>query len=324
MKAVFARGYGPPEILRCEEVEDPVPGPGEVLIAVRAAALNMLDRHMTRGTPWFGRLFLGLRRPKDGRVGRDVAGIVEQAGPGVTRFKPGDAVFGACRGALAERACAGEANLAMKPANVSFEQAAGVAVAGLTALQGLRDAGRIAAGQKILVNGASGGIGTFAVQIAKAFGAEVTGVCSAANLDLVRSIGADRAIDYGKEDFTRGGPVYDMIFDIIGNRSYRACRRALAPRGILVAAGAGGPDARGMGRVLIRAVAYRLLSKFTRRKLVMFMTRLKADDLAALAALMAEGKLVPVVGSSYLLAEAGKGMRDVMSGHARGKVVITT
>ena len=324
MKAIVARSYGPPEILRCEEVEEPVPGPGEVLIAVKAAGLNMLDRHMTRGTPFFGRLFLGLRRPKNGRVGRDVAGIVEEAGTGVTRFKPGDAVFGACRGALAERACAGEANLAIKPANVSFEQAGAVAVAGLTALQGLRDAGRIAAGQKILINGASGGIGTFAVQIAKAFGAEVTGVCSAANLDLVRSIGADRVIDYGKEDFTSGGPGYDMIFDIIGNRSYRSCRRALAPRGILVAAGAGGPDARGMGRVLARAIMHRLVSKFTRRKLVMFLTRITTDDLAALAALMAEGSLVPVVGSAYPLAEAGRGMRDVASGHARGKVVVTT
>src|SRR5499433_211056 len=226
MKAIVVSKYGPPDVLKCEEVEKPTAGDDQVLIKVRAASVNPLDR-MMRGKPYLIRLMTGLRRPKDTRLGRDVAGQVEAVGRNVTRFKPGDAVFGACRGALAEYACASESKLATKPDKVTFEQAASVPVAGLTALQGLRDKGQIQPGQKVLINGAAGGVGTFAVQIAKSFGAEVTGVCSTRNLELVRSIGADEVIDYTREDFTSNGQHYDVIYDLVSNHSFSENRRAL-------------------------------------------------------------------------------------------------
>jgi NADPH:quinone reductase-like Zn-dependent oxidoreductase len=324
MKAIVYHDYGPPDVLRCEEVEKPVPGDDEVLIRVRAAAINPLDAHLMRGRPYLARLALGLRRPRTARPGRDVAGDVESVGKSVTGFKPGDAVFGACRGALAEYACAPQSSLAAKPANMSFEQAASVAVAGLTALQGLRDKGRLEAGQKVLVNGAAGGIGTFAVQIAKAFGAEVTAVCRADAADLVRSIGADRVVDYAKEDFTRSGERYDLILDAVGNLSLPACRRSLTPDGILVAAGGGvGPHPPRLGRLATRLIGGLLLSLFGRRKMVVVVARMRQEDLNVLRGLMEAGKVAPVIDTRYGLGEVPDAVRHVMAGHARGKVVVS-
>ena len=237
MKAAVYRRYGSPDVVRIEDVGKPVPKDNEVLIEVRAASVNPLDWHTMRGTPYFIRMMTGLRRPKIARLGVDVAGQVEAVGSNVTRFKPGDPVFGACSGAFAEYVCTRESALAAKPDNVTFEQAAAVPVAALTALQSLRDKGKIQPGQKVLINGAAGGVGTFAVQIARSFGADVTGVCSTRNVDMVRSIGADRAVDYTQEDFTRSGQRYDLILDLVGNHSLLACRRALNPKGTYVAAG---------------------------------------------------------------------------------------
>src|SRR6266545_543435 len=226
MKAIVYRNYGSPDVLKLEDIEKPTPGDNEVLIKVRAASVNPLDRHIMRGRPYFVRIVFGLRRPKI-RPGRDVAGRVEAVGRNVKQFKPGDEVFGACSGALAEYACTRDSALVTKPDNMTFEQAASVPVAGLTALQGLRDKGQIRPGQKVLINGAGGGVGTFAVQIAKSFGADVTAATSTRNVDMVRSIGADPVIDYTREDFTKGGPRFDLILDIGGTRSLFACRRAL-------------------------------------------------------------------------------------------------
>ena len=234
MKAIVYHNYGSPDVLRFEEIEKPIAGDNEVLIKVRAASVNPLDWHFMRGTPYLVRLMAGLRKPKVTRLGVDVAGQVEAVGRNVTQFKPGDEVFGSCRGAFAEYACAPPSRaLVMKPDNVTFEQAASVPVAAFTALQGLRDKGHIQPGQKVLINGAAGGVGTFAVQIAKSFGADVTGVCSTRNVDMVRSIGADQVIDYTQEDFTKSGQRYDLIFDCVGNHSLSACRRVLNPKGIL-------------------------------------------------------------------------------------------
>src|SRR5204862_5224898 len=237
MKAIVYCEYGSPDVLKFEDVEKPVPNDNQVLIKVHAASLNALDVYMIRDA-WLNRLIFGLRKPKDTRLGRDVAGQVEAVGKNVTEFKPGDEVFGICRGALAEYACASERGLVMKPANVTFEQAASIPLAGLTALQGLRE-GKIQPGQKVLINGATGGVGTFAVQIAKTFGADVTAVCSTRNVDLVRSIGADHVIDYTKEDFTRRDQRYDVSLDNVGNRSLSECRRALTPKGKFVLHGGG-------------------------------------------------------------------------------------
>ena len=324
MKAIVYHDYGPPEVLRCEEVAMPVPGDDEVLIRVRAAAINPLDAHLMRGTPYLARLAFGLRRPKMTRPGRDVAGEVEAVGANVTRLGPGDAVFGTCPGSLAEYACGPETGLALKPANMSFAEAASVGVAGVTALQGLRDRGRLQAGQKVLVNGAAGGIGTFAVQIAnKALGAEVTAVCRADAAGLVRSLGADRVIDYGKEDFTRSGERYDLILDAVGNLWLPACKRALTPNGILAAAGGGvGPHGPRLGRLAARLLSGLLLSRFTRRKMVVVMARMRQDDLNVLRELMEAGKVTPVVDVRHGLSEVPEAVRYVMAGHARGKVVI--
>ena len=242
MKAIVYHNYGSAEVLKLEEIEKPAPGEKEVLISVRAAAVNPLDWHYIRGTPGFIRLIIGLGKPKSPRLGVDVAGHVQAVGAQANQFKPGDEVYGTCRGAFAEYACAPESTLALKPASVTFEQAAAVPIAALTALQSLRDKAGIQAGQKLLINGAAGGVGTFAVQMAKWLGAEVTGVCSARNAELVRSLGADRAIDYTREDFTRGAQRYDAILECVGNHSFSACRRVLNPKGIYVGVGGGGPD----------------------------------------------------------------------------------
>jgi len=266
---------------------------------------------------------LGLRRPKATRHGRDVAGRVESVGRGVTKFKPGDDVFGMCRGSLVEFACASESYLAAKPANVSFEAAAAVPLAGLTALQGLRDCGRIQPGQRVLINGAAGGIGTFAVQLAKSFGAHVTGVCSARNLEMVASIGADRVVDYSRADFTQSGERYDLIFDLVANHSFAACRRVLSPRGTLVAAGVGGADGRGFGRRLVRMLAGGLRSRFAGQRMGFFVTRVKSADLVTLGDLLASRRVTAVLDSRHPFRETCEAFRRLAGGHARGKIVVT-
>ncbi|HEX7183678.1 MAG TPA: NAD(P)-dependent alcohol dehydrogenase [Thermoanaerobaculia bacterium] len=302
MKAITYSSHGSPAAFRCEEIAKPTAGDNDVLIAVRAASVNPLD--------W---------RLKASRPGRDVAGQVEAVGRNITRFKPGDEVFGTCPGAFAEYACASESALAMKPANVTFEQAASVPVAALTALQGLRDKGQVQPGQKVLINGAAGGVGTFAVQIAKSFGAEVTGVCSTRNVEMVRSIGADRVIDYTQEDFTEDEQRYDLILDCVGNRPLSACRRVLNPPGKCVMVG--GPKE--IRILLTRLLKAFLWSRFVRQKFVLFIARGNQEDLTILRDLMAAGKVTPVIDRSYRLSEAPEAIQYLEEGHARGKVVIT-
>ena len=319
MKAIVYRNYGSPDVLRCEDVAKPTPGQDEVLVRVRAAALNPLDCHLIRGA-YLMRPMTGLRRPRMTRSGADFAGEVEAVGGNVTRFQPGDAVFGAVRGAFAAYVCAPESRLAKKPANLSFDQAAAVPVAGLSALQGLRDKGRIQAGQKVLINGAAGGVGTFAVQIARSFGATVTGVCSTANVELVRSIGADHVVDYTRSDFTQSGERYDLMLDCVGNRSMSACRRVLTPRGTFVVVGMK-PGSRGMG--LIAHVLDVLLSSwFVSQNIVFFLASVNPGDLVLLTELIEKNELTPVIDRRYSLDEVPEAFRYLNKGHARGKVVI--
>jgi NADPH:quinone reductase-like Zn-dependent oxidoreductase len=292
------------------------------LLKVHAASVNPLDWHFMRGTPYILHIMAGLRKPKITRLGVDVAGQVEAVGRKVTQFKPGDAVFGSCRGAFAEYACAGESALVMKPDNVTFEQAASAPVAAFTALQGLRDKGKIQPGQKVLINGAAGGVGTFAVQIAKSFGADVTGVCSTTNVDMVRSIGADRVIDYTQEDFTKGAQRYDLIFDTVGNHSLLACRRALNPKGIYIPIG--GPGGRWMIGALARAITALVLSRLGKQKLVIFfLAKSSQEDLTVMYELIKAGKVIPVIDRRYSLSEVPEAIRYLEKGHARGKVLIT-
>jgi NADPH:quinone reductase-like Zn-dependent oxidoreductase len=321
MKAIVYRRYGPPDVLEYEEIEKPAPGKGEVLIKVHATSVNPLDWHLMRGLPYFVRMMIGLRRPKSGRLGVDAAGTVEAAGSDVTQFKPGDEVFGACDGAFAEYVCVPESKLVTKPPNVSFEDAACTPIAASTALQALRDTGRIRAGQRVLVNGAAGGVGTFAVQLAKWFGAEVTGVCSTVNVEMVRSIGAARVIDYTREDFTQGGPSYDLILDCIGNHSLAAFRRVLNPDGRYVAIG--GPSDKWMIGALAGALKNVVISLFARQKLLMMLAKLKKEDLALIGELVETGKIKPVIDRRYSLSEVPEAVRYLEEGHARGKVVIT-
>ena len=320
MKAIVYYNYGSPDVLKCEEIEKPAAGDNEVSIKVRAASVNPLDWHFMRGAPYVVRIMTGLLKPKVTRLGVDVAGQVEAVGRNVTQFKPGDEVFGACRGAFAEYACTAESAVVMKPDNVTFEQAGSVHVAALTALQGLRDKGRIQPGQKVLINGAAGGVGTFAVQIAKSFGAEVTGVCSTRNVDMVRSIGADRVIDYTQEDFTKTGQHYDIFFDCFANHSLSACRRVLNPKGIYIAIG--GPSGSTIG-ILAGWITALVWSWFVSQKFVTFMARSNKEDLTILRELMAAGKVTPVIDRRYKLSEVPEAIRYLEEGHARGKVVIT-
>jgi NADPH:quinone reductase-like Zn-dependent oxidoreductase len=323
MKAIKVCEYGV-GALQLADVAKPVPLDDQVLIKVRAASLNALDVFMIRDT-WFGRLFFGLRKPRDTRLGRDVGGVVEAVGKSVTQFKPGDEVFGICRGALAEYACAFERALVMKPPHVSFEQAAAVPLAGLTALQGIRE-GKVQPGQKVLINGATGGVGTFAVQIAKASGAEITAVCSTRNVDLVRSIGADHVIDYTKEDFTKSDQRYDVIFDNVCNHSFFERRRVLTPKGICVLVGMGGAGVKqgqAMGRIAGNLFAAWGLSSFTDQKFAQYMTKLSKPDLILLGELMQAGKVRPVIERTYKLNDAPEAVRQLDAGHARGKLVIT-
>jgi len=319
MKAIVYHNYGSPDVLKLEEVEKPTPTDDEALIKVRAASVNPLDWRLMRGKPYIARIAFGLPRPKTTRPGVDVAGQVETVGRNVTQFKPGDEVFGGCRGAFAEYVCTPESALVTKPGNVTFEQAASVPVAAYTALQGLRDKGHVQPGQKVLINGAAGGVGTFAVQIAKSFGTDVTGVCSTRNVDMVRSIGADRVIDYTQEDFTRSGQRYDVILDCVGNRSLSACRRVLDPNGVCVMAGA----SKETGIFLTRVLEVLLLLPFMRQKFVMFVARRSKEDLTILRELMQAGKVKPVIDRRYRLSEVPEAIRYLEEGHARGKVVIT-
>jgi NADPH:quinone reductase-like Zn-dependent oxidoreductase len=320
MKAITYHEYGSPDVLKCEEIEKPVPKDGEVLVKVRAASVNPLDWRLMKGKPAILRLFVGLRKPRLGRPGVDVAGEVEAVGGNVAQFKPGDEVFGACRGAFAEYACTAASKLAMKPDNVTLEQAASVNVAGLTALQGLRDKGKIRPGSKVLINGAAGGVGTFAVQIAKSFDAHVTGVCSTKNVDLVRSIGADEVIDYTQHNFTTSSQRYDLILDCVGNHSFSECRRVLNSDGRYV--GVGGPHDPSMIVLLAQMIKDLLLSVFVSQKAIMFIAKSSQDDLILLGELIATGKLKPVIDRHYSLSEAPDAVRHVEEGHARGKVII--
>jgi len=321
MRAITYTEYGPSEVLQFTEVAKPTPKDDEVLIRIRAASVNPLDWHYLRGAPYVVRLMTGWRRPKVTRLGVDVAGQVEAVGRNVTQFQPGDEVFGACRGAFAEYGCASEKALVLKPANVTFEQAAAVPVAAFTALQGLRDKGRIQRGQKVLINGAAGGVGTFAVQIARVFGAEVTGVCSTRNVDMVRTIGANHVVDYTQEDFTKSGQRYDLIFDSVGNHSLSDCRRALTTEGTLVLVG--GPNkGRWLGPLtgMLKAV---VLSRFVSQKLLPFLGHLRKDDLIVMRGLLEAGKVIAVIDRSYPLSDVPEAIRYLEEGHARGKVVIT-
>jgi len=317
MKAIIHRRYGPPDVLKLEELPRPEPGPGEVLVRVRAASIFAGDVHVVRGTPFFVRFQTGLRRPRSPIPGIDLAGVVEGTGPEVTDLRTGDEVFGFAAGSLAELVCVPAGNLARRPANVSLEQAAAVPEAGMTALQGLRDQGRVGAGQRVLVIGASGGVGTFAVQIAKALGAEVTGICGPANADLVRSIGADHVVDYTRTDVTTAAARYDVIFQLAGTASPRRLRRALEPGGTLVLSSGEGRLA-GVDRILAAIV----LNPFVRERLAVFVTKENGTDLGILADMMAAGQVTPVIDRTYPLAKAGEALAYLEAGHARGKVVV--
>src|SRR5882724_497736 len=323
MKAIRYCEYGSPDVLKLEEVEKPVPNDGEVLVRVRAASLNALEASVIRDL-WVIRLMSGLRKPKITRFGRDFAGVVEAVGKSVTEFKAGDEVFGVKWGAVAEYVCVLEQRaIVSKPANISFEQAGAVGVAGLTALQGLRNAGKIHAGRKVLINGASGGVGTFALQIAKAFGTEVTAVCSTRNVEMARSLGADHIIDYTKEDFTKTDQRYDVLFDNVGNRFFSERRQILKPHGICVLAGIGsmGANDDSMSRIAGTFTAALRVS-FIDQEFERYTTTMNKADLTFLRDLMAEGKLTPVVEKTYPVSETAEGVRYLQQGHVRGKIVI--
>ncbi|WP_369174566.1 NAD(P)-dependent alcohol dehydrogenase [Streptomyces sp. R28] len=323
MKAVVQDRYGSADTLEFRDFDTPVPAADEVLVRVHAASVNAYDWHLMHGDPKIARLVLGVTRPKARVRGRDFAGRVEAVGSGVMGLKPGDDVFGEADGAFAEYVCAKDSMVGPKPANLTFEQAAAIPLAGNTALIGLRDVGRVQPGQTVLVNGASGGVGTFAVQLAKAYGAEVTAVCSTRNVDLVRSLGADHVIDYTREDFTRGGRRYDVVLDLVGNHSLAGFRRALTPTGTLVLSGGGvyegGSVVGPMGLFFKRRVA----APFARQRLLELPARQSRANLAALRELAESGKIAPVVERTYPLSEAAEAIRYVEVEHARAKVVVT-
>jgi NADPH:quinone reductase-like Zn-dependent oxidoreductase len=326
MKAIVYHQYGSPDVLEITEVEKPTPGDDEVVLKVHAASVNPADWHLLRGTPYIARLQFGLRKPKDRVLGCDVAGQVEALGKNVTMLQAGDEVFGSPFmhgfGAFAEWVSVSEGLLAPKPATLSFEQAAAVPLAASTALQGLRDHGRIEPGHKVLVIGASGGVGTFAVQIAKSFDAEVSGVCSTRNVEMVRSLGADHVIDYTREDFTQSGQKkYDLILQLAGTRSPSECRRALTPKGTLVQI-SGESDGRWIGAVdrIIKAL---VLSPFASQKMASFTVKPNKEDLRFLKQLIETGTLTPVIDRTYSLSEVPEAIRYLEEGHTRGKVVVT-
>ena len=324
MKAILNCEYGV-ENLQLRDIGKPTPADNEVLVRVRAASVNPVDGHTIRGG-WLMRPMSGMRKPKNTRFGTDFAGVVEAIGKNVTDFKPGDEVFGAKNGAVAEYICVkADRAIVMKPSNITFEQAGSVGVAGLTALQGLRDKGHIQAGQKVLINGASGGVGTFAVQIAKAYRADVTAVCSTRNVDLVKSIGPDRVIDYTKEDFTKTDQHYDMLYDLVGNHSFSERRKILTPSGICVLAGIGGAGVHPETLARIgRNFWDAFLSNFTKQKFIFYIAKLTKDDFNVLRELMESGKVTPVIDRTYNINETQAALRYLEEGHARGKVVIVT
>lgn len=322
MKAVVHHCYGPSTVLEVAEVAKPAPAEDEVLVKVRAVAINPVDWHGMTGTPYFLRAPDGLGAPTFTRFGRDYAGEVVAVGENVTRFKPGDEVFGVRSGAMAEYLTAkADRALALKPANISFEQAAAIPIAALTALQGLRDKGRIQPGEKVLINGASGGVGTFAVQIAKAFGAQVTGVCSTRNIELVRSLGADHVIDYTKQDFTEMTERYDLIMDNVGNHSPFATRRVLEPDGVLVLIS--GPKDNPWIGPLSRPIQIMMLSPFVSQEMIFFISNMNRDDVETIGELVRTGKVTPVIDRQYPLTEVRTAVDYLGTGHARAKVVVT-
>jgi len=324
MKAIVYCDYGLAN-LKLADVNKPTPTDDQILVKVRAASVNPYDWHFIEGTPKIMRMMgVGLRKPKDTRLGVDFAGTIESVGKNVTNFKPGDDVFGGRGGAFAEYVCRrAEGAVALKPASITFEQAASVNIAGVTALQAIRDKGKVQPGQKVLINGASGGVGTFAVQIAKSFGADVTGVCSTRNVDLVRSLGADHVIDYTKEDFAKGTERYDVILDNVPNHSLSECRHILNPKGKYVMIGGGGPnDSRWVGP-FGRVIHALVISPFISQKMGMMMADPSQTDLAILGDLMQSGKMKPVIDRTYKLSEVPEAIRYLEEGHARGKVVIT-
>ncbi|MGD8977186.1 MAG: NAD(P)-dependent alcohol dehydrogenase [Gammaproteobacteria bacterium] len=321
MKAAIHRCYGPPDIISVEDVEKPVPADDEVLIRVRAAAVNPLDWHYMRGSPYIMRLMSGMGAPDDIRMGVDFAGIVESVGKDVTRFGPGDEVFGGSSGAFAEYVIIREDRaLALKPANVTFEQAAAVPIAAVTALQALRDKGQLQPGQKVLINGASGGVGTFAVQIARSMGAEVSGVCSTRNVEMVRSLGADHVFDYKKEDYTESGQTFDLIVDMVGNHTPLANTRLLSPEGTLVLVG--GPKGNWIAP-MIRPLQSAVFSPFVDQEMVTLLAEMNQEDMATLAGLMQSGQVTPVIDRRFPLREIADAIRYSESGRARGKIIVS-
>ena len=322
MKAIRYHRYGPPEVLELVDVDVPMIGDDEALVRVRAASVNPLDYHFMRGTPYLVRMASGLRRPRDGVIGVDLAGEVEAVGKNVTAFAPGDAVFGSRDGAFAEYVRIRHDKVVLpKPGNLTMEQAAAVPVAGFSALQALRDKAKVQPGQKVLVNGAGGGVGTFAVQLAKAFGCEVTAVGSTSKVELMRQLGADRVVDYTREDYTRGPARYDAIIDMAGSHTLSENRRALTPKGVYV--GVGGPDGGKWVGPLIGALQPAVISPFVSQRLSVFLARARRDDLAVLSRMLEAGQVTPVIDRTYPLAEAGEAIRYLEQGHAQGKVVLT-
>ena len=320
MRAIVYYRYGSPDVLELQDVDIPLVGDDNVLLRVRAASVNPYDWHFMRGEPIIARPMLGgIAKPKVTRLGVDVAGEVVAVGSNVEEFRPGDEVFGVCSGAFAEYAVAGESSLALKPANVSFEQAGAVGIAAFTAIQSLRDWGQVRPGQKVLINGAAGGVGTFAVQLAKFWGAEVTAVCSTRNIDMVRSIGADHVVDYTMEDFAGGRERYDLLLDIVGNRSLSTCRQILTPRGIFVMIG--GPKGRWI-RPLDRILRALVSSPFVSQKTISRTAAWSKQDLVLMRDLMEAGKVTSVIDRTYSLSEVPEAVRYLEEGHARGKVGI--
>ncbi len=321
MSAIVYRCYGSPEVLEFAEIEKPVPADDELLVKIHAASVNPLDWHTMRGSPYLVRLMSGLGAPDNSSMGVDFSGTVESVGSKVTRFKAGDAVFGGGNGAFADYVTIAEHRaVALKPDNISFEQAAAVPIAAITALQALRDKGRLKPGQKVLINGASGGVGTFAVQIAKSMGAEVTGVCSTRNIEMVRSIGADHVFDYTREDYTTSGQHYDLIIDNVGNHSLLANRRVMTAEGTLVLVG--GAKGNWLGP-LVGPIQAMLLTPLVGQEFGMIMARLSQEDLTILAGLMQTGEVTPVIDRRYALSEVAAAIRYSEEGHARGKIIIT-
>jgi NADPH:quinone reductase-like Zn-dependent oxidoreductase len=322
MKAIVYRCYGTPDVLKLEQIAKPTPADDRVLVKVQAASVNPLDWHYMQGKPYVMRAVAGVGKPDSILMGADFAGTVESVGKNVTRFKPGDEVFGDRDGAFGEYVSVRENGaIASKPGNMTMEQAAAVPVAGLTALQALRDKGKVQAGQKVLINGASGGVGTFAVQIAKTYGAEVTGVCSTRNVEMVKSLGADHVIDYTKEDFTQGSARYDLIIDNVGNHTLSEYRHVLTPNGALVMVG-GPSDNSWLGPLTTSVKAY-FVSLFVSQKLIFMLAQANKDDLAVLSDLMQAGKVTPVIDRRYKLADTAQAIGYLEQGHAKGKVIIT-